>query len=92
MATANAYRSREQIVADILEFLTSNDKKPKKGTHILYSCNLSSENYGNYKKVIIENGFAVVDNKEFKITTKGSEWLAKFRKVPQIDFLVEGDK
>ena len=93
MATDNAYRSRQQIVADILEFLQSKDKKPKKPTHVLYRCNLSSENWGNYKKVILENKFAVEnDYHELEITSKGSQWLQKFRNVPEVDFVLEGDK
>ncbi len=76
----NKYRSRLQIVADIL----SATEKGAKKTHIMYQANLSYRLLTSYLKEVTEAGLIQsMDASLYEITDKGRRFLEKFHEYSQ---------
>lgn len=65
----NRYRSRLQIIRDVLLIVDS--KNGSKKTHILYGANFSHRLLTSYLAVIINAGLLQYDGESYRITEKG---------------------
>ena len=78
-------RSKEEIYKDVLNCLRQG---PKKISHILRSANLSSYSFSVYLPLLEENGLVELfydrGNKNYKITSKGKNFLEKFNRAESI--------
>jgi predicted transcriptional regulator len=79
-ANNSKYRSRLQIVADIL-FVVGERESTKK-TRIMYQANLSYDLLKRYLAETIEAGLIRVDKdkRSYTLTRKGEQFLEKFKK------------
>lgn len=69
------YRTRLQIIAEILEIVRDGAKK----THIMYRANLSYKSLCRYLDEIVEAGLVRVDRDEgYVVAAKGVEFLGRF--------------
>lgn len=70
------YRSRLQIIAEILEIVRDGAKK----THIMYRANLSYKLLCKYLDEVLKCGFVRVDRKEdcYVVAPKGEKFLERF--------------
>ena len=76
----NRYRSRLQIVADVLSATKNGSKK----THIMYQANLSYKLLTFYLNKVLEAGLVrSVDGSSYEITLKGRRFLEKFYEYSQ---------
>lgn len=74
------YRSRLQIIADVLSATENGAKK----THIMYQANLSYKLLTLYLKEVLEAGLIrPVDDSLYEITQKGRRFLEKFHEYSQ---------
>jgi len=71
------YRSRLEIIADIL--FVVNDNKGARKTRIMYQANLSYKLLTQYLNGVVEAGLVTFGTKNFyMLTQKGKKFLAKF--------------
>lgn len=70
------YRSRLQIIAEILEIVRGGAKK----THIMYRANLSYKLLCKYLEEVLECGLVRVDRKDdcYVVAPKGEKFLKRF--------------
>jgi len=77
------YRSRVQIMIDILEVIHERGKA--RPTHILYGANLSHDRLKKYLKELEENGLIQRVNMEsyvvYRLTSKGLRLLREYDKI-----------
>ena len=69
------YRSRLEIIADVLEAVGDGAKK----TRIMYIANLSYKLLGKYLKKTVEADLLNFNNDHFEVTEKGQLFLEKFK-------------
>ena len=69
------YRSRLEIIADVLEAVGDGAKK----TRIMYVANLSYKLLGKYLKKTIEANLLNFNNDYFEVTEKGRLFLERFK-------------
>lgn len=76
------YRSKEDIIADILKVARENPKK----THIMYRANLSHSLLCRYLDMLIEAGLIDRRYDDFYIlTTKGSDYLKRYMEYKNLE-------
>jgi predicted transcriptional regulator len=79
------YRSKGRIFADILRAVA--DDGPVKVTHILYKANLSHDRLVKYLDQLEESGLIIkdqtTDKTAYSITSKGTMFIAEFRKMEE---------
>jgi len=73
-----SYRSRLEIIADILHVV--NEGSVKK-TQIMYQANLSYKLLGKYLKKTVEAGLISSNNVYYEVTEKGRVFLERFNDV-----------
>jgi predicted transcriptional regulator len=69
------YRSKLEIVADILDAVGDGAKK----TRIMYIANLSYKLLGKYLTKTIEAGLVSSDDNNYEVTEKGRVFLERFK-------------
>ena len=69
------YRSRLEIIADVLEAVGDGAKK----TRIMYIANLSYKLLGKYLKKTVEADLLNFNNDHFEVTEKGRLFLERFK-------------
>lgn len=69
------YRSKLEIIADILDAIGDGAKK----TRIMYIANLSYKLLGKYMKKTIGAGLVSHNNDQYEVTERGRVFLEKFR-------------
>ncbi|MBS3079334.1 hypothetical protein J4218_04385 [Candidatus Pacearchaeota archaeon] len=78
-----AKRTKLEIIRDMLNILQRNRKV--KITHLIYKANLSNNSIKPYLDDLLKNGlveqYAEDDQKLFRITMKGNEFLMEFSKI-----------
>lgn len=77
------YRSRIQIMADILKVIQ--DRRKARLTHILYGANLSYERLKKYLNELIQKGLVKEEKEDnvnyYIITQRGIEFLKAYEKI-----------
>ncbi|UCE16197.1 MAG: hypothetical protein JSV12_00845 [Candidatus Bathyarchaeota archaeon] len=78
VVNSSKYRSRLQIIADILHIAGKGAKK----TRIMYQANLSYDLLKRYLAETLEAGLISIDRNEklYLVTRKGEEFLGKYAK------------
>lgn len=78
-----AKRTKLEIIRDLLDTLQKNRKV--KITHLIYKANLSNNSIKPYIEDLIKNGlieqFFEDEQRYYKITNKGNEFLMEFSKI-----------
>jgi len=69
------YRSRLEIIADVLDAVGESAKK----TRIMYVANLSYKLLGKYLKKTVEANLLSSNNDYFEVTEKGQLFLERFK-------------
>lgn len=79
----NKKRTKLEVVKDLLEVLQKN--RQVKITHLIYKANLSNNSIKPYIENLLKNGMieqvSEKDQKFFKITMKGNEFLQEYNKI-----------
>ena len=89
MGPRGKYRSRLQIIADILHIVEDGSKK----TRIMFQANLSHRLLRRYLDTTLEAGLVCLnDSSEYVITPKGRLFLEKFREYSERVNHVTNDK
>jgi len=69
------YRARYEIIAEILKVTQTGASR----TLIKRKCDLSSSQLCKYLQYLVNVGLIGVEQKVFKITEKGKEWLERYQ-------------
>ncbi|MFA5857071.1 MAG: winged helix-turn-helix domain-containing protein [Candidatus Pacearchaeota archaeon] len=76
-------RTRLEVVRDLLEVLQKN--RQVKITHLIYKANLSNNSIKPYLEDLLKNKlmeqYSEEDNRYFRLTKKGQEFLQEFNKI-----------
>jgi predicted transcriptional regulator len=75
-------RSREEIIADILEAV---DNDINRISSIMRNVNLSASLAKKYLKALTDNGLIVEINGEYKLTEKGRRLLESMRNIREVE-------
>lgn len=86
MSTKRAYRSKIRILADMMRCIQEEGEEGAGPTKILYSANLSHDRLTQYLDELIEKELIAQmeensNNKTYRLTEKGREFLKEFAKM-----------
>ena len=78
-------RNKMELIASILEGCKDGIRKTK----LMYKANLSYRLFCKYTKLLEKKGLIVFDNNEYKLTSKGYEYLAHLREYLELKSRLE---